>query len=311
MNLRAKKISGLWVIIILIVMSLIAATPVQAHDDSAKSSHQEPGQSARTVTKESFPGAAKFEPQAAYNYSQSAIGKTVGHYKFISTENKIVNLNQYLGKPLVLSMVYSSCAHTCPVMTQNLMDAVKDAREALGSADFNVISVGFDTLRDTPRAMKSFAKQQAVGDANWQVLSGKPDVVERLSADTGFIYFTSPKGFDHLTQTTLIDAKGEVYAQIYGQDFEATRLTEPLKQLLLGTAKSLTSFDSLLNQVKLFCTIYDPYAGKYRFDYSFFIGMFLSAVVLLLIGSFLVKNIWRLWFKPADQHSETSNGSTI
>ena len=196
-------------------------------------------------------------------------------------------------------------------MTQNLMDAVKDAREALGSADFNVISVGFDTLRDTPRAMKSFAKQQAVGDANWQVLSGKPDVVERLSADTGFIYFTSPKGFDHLTQTTLIDAKGEVYAQIYGQDFEATRLTEPLKQLLLGTAKSLTSFDSLLNQVKLFCTIYDPYAGKYRFDYSFFIGMFLSAVVLLLIGSFLVKNIWRLWFKPADQHSETSNGSTI
>tara|TARA_B100000315_G_scaffold192968_1_gene183422 strand:- start:3418 stop:4353 length:936 start_codon:yes stop_codon:yes gene_type:complete len=311
MILQANKLSGSLVIIILIVMSHVAAMPVRAHDDSAKTPHQETKLSARTVTKESFPGAAKFEPQTAYKYSQAAIGKTVGNYKFISTENKVVNLDQYRGKPLILSMVYSSCAHTCPMMTQNLADAVKDAREVLGNDDFNVISVGFDTLRDTPRAMKSFAKQQDVGDANWQVLSGKPDVVERLSADTGFIYFTSPKGFDHLTQTTLIDAKGEVYAQIYGQDFEATRLTEPLKQLLLGTAKSLSSFDSLLNQVKLFCTIYDPYAGKYRFDYSFFIGMFLSAIVLLLIGSFLVKNIWRLWFKPDENHPETSNGSTI
>ena len=288
MNFRAKIFIKSLVIIILIVMSPTSIAPSHGHEnDAAKNS-------ARTVTKESFPGAAKFDAKAAYTYSQSAIGKTIGNYKFIASDGSVIKLDQFRGKPLILSMVYSSCAHTCPMMTQNLAEAVKDARDALGAKDFNVISVGFDTLRDTPQAMKSFARQQDVGDQNWKVLSGKPNEVERLSGDTGFIYFASPKGFDHLTQTTLIDAKGEVYAQIYGQDFEPTRLTEPLKQLLLGTAKSLSSFDGLLNQVKLFCTIYDPYAGKYRFDYSFFIGMFLSAIVLLLMGQFVIRNIWRI-----------------
>lgn len=293
MELRAKNLSRLRVIIILILMSLTITLPSWAHDDA--------NQSARTVTKESFPGAAKFEPAAAYKYSQSAIGKSIGAYKFITTDGTAIKLDQFRGKPLIVSMVYSSCAHTCPVMTQNLAEAVEKARTALGEKSFNVVSIGFDTLRDTPMAMKSFARQQDVGDQNWKILSGKPDVVERLSADTGFIYFASPKGFDHLTQTTLIDAKGDVYAQIYGQDFDATRLTEPLKQLLLGQAKSLASFDALLNQVKLFCTIYDPYAGKYRFDYSFFIGMFLSAIVLLLMGNFVVRNIWRVWRNDANQ----------
>ena len=301
MHLRAKNLIKSLVVIILIVMSPATFTPSSAHDDKPATSDKITNQSARTVTKESFPGAAKFEPAAAYKYSQSAIGKTIGNYKFIKTNGKATTLDQYRGKPLILSMVYSSCAHTCPMMTQNLAEAVEDARDALGGKNFNVISVGFDTLRDTPQAMKSFARQQDVGDENWNILSGKPDVVERLSADTGFIYFASPKGFDHLTQTTLIDAKGEVYAQIYGQDFDPTRLTEPLKQLLLGEAKSLASFDALLNQVKLFCTVYDPYAGKYRFDYSFFIGMFLSAIVLLLMGNFVVRNVWRVWHEtPKD-----------
>jgi protein SCO1/2 len=310
MKLRAKNIIKSLVVIILILMSPNTTTSSWAHDDSANNVPILTNQSARTVTKEAFPGAAKFEPAAAYKYSQSAIGKTIGNYKFIASDGSVVTLNQFRGKPLILSMVYSSCAHTCPMMTQNLADAIEKARDALGIKDFNVISVGFDTLRDTPRAMKSFARQQGVGDENWKILSGKPDVVEKLSADTGFIYFTSPKGFDHLTHTTLIDAKGEVYAQIYGQDFDATRLTEPLKQLLLGQARSLNSFDALLNQVILFCTIYDPYSGKYRFDYSFFIGMFLSAIVLLLMGQFVVRNVWRIWRETPDDSHKSGNSAT-
>jgi protein SCO1 len=307
MKLGAKNLIRSCIVIVLILMNSNGTSSSWAHDDSAKTPDTKTNHSTRNATKEAFPGAAKYEPVAAYKYSQAAIGKTVGNYKFINSNGRAINLDQYRGKPLILSMIFSSCAHICPMLTQNLAGAVDEARDALGTNDFNVISVGFDTLRDTPRAMKSFARQQGVGDENWHVLSGKPDEVERLSSDTGFIYFKSVQGFDHLTQTTLINAKGEVYAQVYGQDFEPPRLTEPLKKLLLGKAKSLDSFDALVNQVKLFCTVYDPYTGKYKFDYSFFIGMFLSAIVLLLMGNFVIRNVWRIWYEAPTELTQKSD----
>lgn len=272
---------------------LAAGFPAAGHDGDIDPT-------ARTATKASFAGASKFDAKSAYTYSQSAIGRKIGGYSFVSTTGQPVSLEQFRGSPLIISMVYSSCHRTCPLITQNLLEAVEDARDALGDRNFNVVSVGFDTFNDTPAAMARFASRQGIEGERWTVLSGGADGVERLAADAGFIYFSSAKGFDHLNQTTLVDADGTVHTQIYGQDFDPTRLTEPLKQLLLGRAKSLSSFDSLLNQVVLFCTIYDPYAGKYRFDYSFFIGMFLSAVVLVLMGNFVVRNIWRVWRQPAD-----------
>ena len=255
------------------------------------------------VTKESFPGASKFDPESAYKYSQSAIGKMIGNYKFRGTDGKMISLDQFGGEPLIISMVYSSCFDICPAITMNLASAVDKARAVLPDKKFNILSIGFDTRRDTPTAMKLFARQYDVNGDNWKVASGAPDAVERLAVDTGFIYFTSPRGFDHLMQTTLVDADGKVDTQIYGENFDATLLVEPLKQLYFGGIASVTDIQSFVNRVRLFCTIYDPKADAYKFDYSFFIGMALSAIVLILMGNFVVRNVWRLWF--SDQKNET------
>ena len=67
----ANRISSFLLIICLIVISF----PTSAHDDDRKDV------SIRTITKESFPGAAKFDRQAAYTYSQSAIGKKLGVFR--------------------------------------------------------------------------------------------------------------------------------------------------------------------------------------------------------------------------------------
>lgn len=259
----------------------------------------------RKVSRESFPGAAKFDPEAAYKYSQSVVGKSLGNHSFIDTDGKSVNLEQFRGDPLIISMVFSSCFDICPAVTINLASAVDAARKILPDKKFNIISVGFDTLHDTPAAMKLFARQYNIGDENWRIASGEPDAVEHLAADTGFIYFASPRGFDHLIQTTVVNAEGKIDSQIYGENFEATRLVEPLKQLYFGGIASVDSVESFVNRVRLFCTIYDPTEDTYRFDYSFFIGMALSAFVLFLMGNFVVRNIWRLWF--ADPGPSTNN----
>nr|MBC8242255.1 hypothetical protein [Alphaproteobacteria bacterium] len=44
---------------------------------------------------------------------------------------------------------------------------------------------------------------------------------------------------------------------------------------------------------RLFCTLYDPAAQRYRFDYSVFIGFFIGLAALTTVGSILVRNLWR------------------
>ena len=69
-------------------------------------------------------------------------------------------------------------------------------------------------------------------------------------------------------------------------------IVEPLKQLTIGAEANLTSISGIINQVRLFCTIYNPSSGRYRFDYSLFVGMIVGILSLGAVGAVLFRE-WR------------------
>jgi protein SCO1 len=229
------------------------------------------------------------DKSAALRYSQAAIGRQVGDLSFTNSLNRKVTLADYRGKPLVVSLIYTGCADICPVVSETLADAVEVAREAIGDDSFRVVTVGFDARHDTPARMRAFARSHGLDMANWEFLSTDGDTVDRLAEDIGFVFFPSPKGFDHMSQTTVLDSEGRVYRQIYGASFETPLLVEPLKQLVFGGRIDMQSWDGIVNRVRLFCTIYDPATGRYRFDYSIFISMVMGSLTLGAIGFILVR----------------------
>ena len=236
---------------------------------------------------------------AAFRYSQAAIGRQVGEYAFTNSLNRKVTLADYRDKPLVVSLVYTSCADICPVISETLADAVEIAREALGEDSFRVVTVGFDARNDTPERMRAFARSHGLKLANWEFLSTDGDTVDRLAEDIGFIFLPSPKGFDHLSQTTVLDPVGRVYAQIYGESFETPHLVEPLKRLVFGGNLDMQSWEGIVNRVRLFCTIYNPATGRYRFNYSVFIVMVMGSLTLSSIAFFLI----RAWLRGRRLHA--------
>ena len=256
------------------------------------------GVSANTQLEEVTPVQHKDAPKAGYDYdtalriSQDAIGKQLGEYKFSSANNQQLTMESFKGKPLVLSMVYTSCYQICPMTTRHLSKIVEKARETFGKDKFSVAVVGFDTFVDTPDAMQYFANKQGIQDKGWNLLSISADDVDALAKDTGFIYFPSANGFDHLIQATIIDAEGKVYRQVYGQVFETPMLMEPLKELILGQPKhDQTFFSELTSKIKLFCTIYDPVRDGYYFDYSLFLGILIGASIIILVSVFAVREL--------------------
>ena len=233
-------------------------------------------------------GQTAFDDKAALANSQAAIGRKLRDHRFVSAQGKPVRIADFAGKPLVISLIYSSCFHTCPLITQSLARAVEVANKALGAGKFEVATIGFDTEYDKPSAMKSFARKQGIDIANWQFLSTDATTIWRLSDDIGFQFTPSAQGFDHLTQTTIIGKDGKVYAQVYGDDFTTPQLVDPLKNLVYSGGP-WHSVNSILDRVRLICTTYDPARDAYFFDYSLFIGMAIGLICLLVIVVFLYR----------------------
>lgn len=231
----------------------------------------------------------RYDPAAALRISEAAVGRPLGAYTVTDTLNRKRTLGEFRGKPLVISLVYTSCADVCPVVSESLADAVDVAQKVLGRDRFTVVTLGFDARNDTPQRMLAFARSHGLLKPDWEFLSGDAATVERLADEIGFQYFPSPRGFDHVTQTTLVDAEGVIFGQIYGADFEPPRLVEPLKDMVLGRGRSLGGLAGLVDQVRLFCTFYDPASGRYRFDYSLILSLGIGGASLGTLGIVLVR----------------------
>jgi len=236
------------------------------------------------------PFGKDFDSDEALKTSQAAIGQQMGDYVFRGRNGDAVKLSDFRGKPVVISLIYTSCFHICPTTTKNIARAIKAARSAVGDGQFTTISVGFDALHDTPERMRSFARQQGVAsESNWRFVSADKSTIARLATNMGFIFKPSPKGFDHLIQTTIVDKEGKIYRQIYGMNFDPSILTEAMKELVFGLSPATLSLSSLTDRIRLFCTVYDPASGTYKLNYAMIFGMIVGIFMLLVTGVFFYR----------------------
>ncbi len=283
---------------IMLSVSAAFSTPVSAAQSSTSDTGTAVTPAAGEQSSQSAglgkPAPPVFDRDAAFELSQAAIGRTLSERRFVDRKGKEVRLSEFRGKPLVVSLVYTSCYRICSTTTQNLARAVKAARSAVGDGAFNVVTIGFDVPIDSPEEMRRFARKRGVADEpNWKFLSvADRQSIQRLSEELGFVFEKSPKGYDHLIQATVLDAQGKVYRQVYGMDFEPAMLADPLKQLVFGQPVEGFSVSALVDRVRLFCTIYDPATGTYRFNYGMVVGLVLSGISLVVMGILLIR-LWR------------------
>jgi protein SCO1/2 len=236
--------------------------------------------------------AVEYDREDALQKSQSALGRTVDAQLLRDVQGNGFDMGQLRGRPLVVSMIYTSCHHVCPTITRSLARSVDIANEALGDDAYSVVTVGFDWAVDTPERMRLYAAERRIDEANWHFLAGDENSISTLSKDLGFAFYPSAKGFDHLTQTTILDREGRVYRQVYGVDFEPPALVEPLKELVFDTPRQAGLIEHWVDTFRLFCTVYDPNAGRYKFDYSIATTIFVGLLCLGAIATFIIRE-WR------------------
>jgi protein SCO1/2 len=237
--------------------------------------------------------AARIDAAAALERSEAAVGSATGDHRLLRSDGTPLRLSELRGRPLVVSLVYTSCSSVCPVGTETLKSSVVQARQALGEAAFAVLTLGFDARNDTPRRMAAFAADHDIaGDPLWHVATASPAALEALLGEVGFTYAGAAGGFEHVAQTTILDAEGRVYRQIYGDEYPLQVLVEPLKELVFGITTSSFTPAALADRLRFLCTVYDPKLGRYRLDYTIFFEAGVGGLSLALMGWMIVR-MWR------------------
>lgn len=236
----------------------------------------------------------KLDAEAAYQESQAAIGRQTGDHVLIDHRGRPLSLSQFRGRPLIVSLVFTSCATVCPINTDRLRAAVADIRNALDDESFAVLTFGFDASGDRPAQLSAFAgTHKLTATPNWFIASADEATTSQFLSELGFSFRQAAGGFDHVTQTTVLDAQGRVYRQIYGEAFPLPVMMEPLKELVFGAVTRSFAPSDLWDRISFICTVYNPLTGAYRFDYSIFFGIFFGGLSLVLTGLIIL----RLWLE--------------
>ncbi len=240
--------------------------------------------------------ASALDEREALRVGQAAIGRTVPGVTLIDSDRQPITLSSFAGKPLLVSFIYTGCFQICPTQTRALHEAVRGLDRMLGPHQFNVVSIGFNQPFDAPEAMRAFSRQHGIDYPNWRFLSPPNNAVEALTEAFGFSYAATPAGFDHVLGVTVVDARGRIHAQVYGDRMRADQLGRPLRELLLDApwaAESTTStFAAMVDRVRILCTVYDPDTGAYRYDYKLIFELIGGA---LFFGTVLIWGLveWR------------------
>lgn len=149
--------------------------------------------------------------------------------QFVNQDNKTVQLEDFKGKPTVISMMFTSCGYACPRLTADISKIEKKlGKEA---KDINVVLVSFDVERDTPEVLKEYATSH--GFDKWTLLHGDDAAVQSLSILLNIPFNKDENGdFSHGNMVTVLDENGVIVNQIEGLGNDPMPTVNAVEKLL-------------------------------------------------------------------------------
>ena len=115
-------------------------------------------------------------------------------------------LEDWRGKPVMISMFYSSCQFVCP----RIVEALKRTEEGLATK-VPVLMVSFDPVRDDTAALKAMADERHIDAKRWTLARTDARNVRKFAAMLGIQYRELPSGeFNHTSVIILLDAEGRI-----------------------------------------------------------------------------------------------------
>ena len=196
-----------------------------------------------------------------------------------------VKMGDFYGKPVILTLVYYTCEHICPLMLGALSEALPRLALQAGK-DYNVVTVSFDDT-DTPEIARDIKKNyiNAAGTAfpekGWKFLTGKGEDIHRLTEAVGFTYRKDVNGFSHPVALIFLAPDGKItkYLYVAKSTFGSITFSSFDMNMALTEASQGREVTGLRKAV-LYCFSHEPPGQSKFFDFMAVVGLVTLAVMV-------------------------------
>lgn len=147
----------------------------------------------------------------------------------VDQDGQALTLGDLGGRVMLAAMVYTSCDSVCIMVTEQM----KAIERQLAGADEDVRYALFslDPGRDTPAAMREFARVQRLDTKRWRLMAAAEDDVRTLAAVLGVRYQPEENGeIAHSAMIFVIDPKGVVRHRQVGVGQDAAELVAAVRR---------------------------------------------------------------------------------
>jgi len=149
-----------------------------------------------------------------------AVIKAAPAVKLIDQDEKPRRLEDYRGKVVLVSFVFTTCSGTCPATTHRLARVFHDVQKRHGLKEkVEFLSITLDPERDRPEVLKNYRKLYDIESPAWNFLTGSNKQVKDVLSAWGMWARPAANGqLDHPSRVFLVDQRGRI-REIYNLDF--------------------------------------------------------------------------------------------
>jgi protein SCO1/2 len=170
-------------------------------------------------------------PASPTSLHTPAPGEGVPDFSFTDQDGKRISLNQYRGKVLLVTFIYTRCPFPdfCPRVSTNFAEIYKQLGTNPALAGTRLLSISFDPEHDTPKVLRDYAFSVAHTHEpalfkRWEFAAPRAADLPKL-ADF-FALTVKPEGglITHTLSTTVIGPDGKIVTWYHGGDWQPSDL---------------------------------------------------------------------------------------
>ena len=174
-------------------------------------------------------------PKPGSNLQPSQPAERAPNFRFVNQDGQSIQLDQYRGKALLLTFIYTRCplADYCPLANHNFAQIEQAlAKNPAAYAKTHLLSISFDSDYDTPEVLRNYSRAFMAKPAfdHWEFATIPKD--SRAEVAKFFNLFLVEEGgqFTHSMKAALIAPDGSIQRWYSGNDWKPAAVLADLTQ---------------------------------------------------------------------------------
>ena len=166
------------------------------------------------------------------------VGEAVPDFQLVNQNGKRISLDQYRGKTLLVTFIYTRCpfADFCPRVSGEFAEV---NRRLKGDPSLyektHLLSISFDPEHDTPKVLRSYGagylEKRAPSFAHWEFAAAPQTDLPEIARYFGVTYKEDSGLITHTLSTAVIGPDGRIFKWYHGSDWKAEDLLKDVGEV--------------------------------------------------------------------------------